>query len=94
MGKGCLQLDMANGDIKDLHRRIASGKVLCNIIFMIHNVDLLQWFINVTRAKKSAIESEIMHNQQLAEKLHKPIIWKFQKRKTILTVLILWIWKW
>ena len=27
-----------------------------------------------TQANKSVIESEIMHYQQLAEKLHKPII--------------------
>ena len=84
MAQGCFQHDMANADIKDLHRRIASGKVLYDRIFMIHNVDLLQWFINVLIKfllvvlllvqNKSAIGSEIMHNQQLAEKLHKPII--------------------
>ena len=35
----------------------------------------------VTRADKSAIKSEIMPNQQLAEELHNPIIRKFKKRK-------------
>ena len=34
---------------------------------------------DVTGAKKSAINSEIMSNQQLAEKLQKPIIRKFEK---------------
>ena len=29
------------------------------------------------RASKSAIKSEIMHSRQLAEKLHKIVIWKF-----------------
>ena len=84
MSKGCFQHDTANEDIKNLHRRIASDKVLCDRIFMIHNVDLLQRFINVLIKfllvvlllvqNKSAIGSEIMHNQQVAEKLHKPII--------------------
>ena len=35
----------------------------------------------VTRADKSAIKSEIMPNQQLAEELHNPIIRKLKKRK-------------
>ena len=35
----------------------------------------------ITRAYISAIKSEIMPTQQLAEELHKPIIRKFEKRK-------------
>ena len=35
----------------------------------------------ITRAYISAIRSEIMPNQQLAEDSHKPIIRKFEKRK-------------
>ena len=43
-------------------------------------VVLLHVQINL-RANKSAIENKIMSNQQLAEKLRKPIIGKFEKRK-------------
>ena len=37
------------------------------------------WGGDVTGAKKSAINSEIMSNQQLAGKLQKPIIRKLEK---------------
>ena len=60
------------------------------------NRDLLQWFViffdkkppeantsggDITDANKSAINRKIMSNQQLAEKLQKPIIRKFEKLK-------------
>ena len=35
----------------------------------------------VSRADKSAVKSEIMSKQELAEELHKTIIRKFEKRK-------------
>ena len=40
----------------------------------------------VTRASKSAIKSEVMHSRQLAEKLHKTMIWKFS--------LLIWTYLW
>ena len=47
------------------------------------NVDLLQWFINflIKNASGETVKHEITSNKELAEKLHKPIIRKFQKRK-------------
>ena len=50
------------------------------------NGELIQWFINfsnnaVKSSAGSAVKSEIMLNQQLAEELHKPIIRNFKKRK-------------
>ena len=44
---------------------------------------LLHVQINL-RANKSTIENKIMSNQQLAEELRKPIIRKFEKRKSTL----------
>ena len=55
MDKARFQHDMAYGDFKDLNRRTASDKVLCNKAFNYakdpkHDgyqiLDLLQWFIN------------------------------------------------
>ena len=50
------------------------------------NGELIQWFISfsnnaVKSSAGSAVKSEIMLNQQLAEELHKPIIRNFKKRK-------------
>ena len=45
---------------------------------------LLQWYIiffDKKTASSGAIKSEIMSNQELAEKIHKPITRKFKKRK-------------
>ena len=49
---------------------------------------LLQWFFNLKSAlladksaSRSGIKIENISNQELAKKLHKPIIKKFQKRK-------------
>ena len=52
---------------------------------------LLQWFINFFDKKTSAtrsndcvncgIKNESISNNELVEKLHKPIIGKFEKRK-------------
>ena len=55
LDNACFQHDMAYGDFKDLNRRTASDKVLCNKAFNYakdpkHDgyqiLDLLQWFIN------------------------------------------------
>ena len=43
------------------------------------NVDLLQWFIKKTSG--GTVRNEIISNKELAEKLHKPVIRKFEKRK-------------
>ena len=54
LNRTCFQHDMAYGDSKDLNRRTAVDKVLCDKVFYIAknpkmmdvNVELLQWFIN------------------------------------------------
>ena len=47
------------------------------------NVHLVQCFINVLIKKTSGsgIKNENISNKELAEELHKPITWKFNKRK-------------
>ena len=59
--------------------------ILLKIQNMMHfSVDLLQWFIIFSiRSPLSggAVKSETMLNQQLAEKLNKPIIRKLEKQK-------------
>ena len=35
----------------------------------------------IKKTSDRAIKSEEMSNKELAEKLHKPVIWKFNKRK-------------
>ena len=54
--------------------------------FMIKCFDKKSAGCAVTHASKSAIKSEIMHSWQLAEKLHKTIIWKF--------ALLIWTYLW
>ena len=47
------------------------------------NVGLLQWYIDfsIKNTSGETVKHEITSNKELAEKLHKPIIRKFQKRK-------------
>ena len=82
---------MAYGDFKDLTRRTASDKILRDKVFNIaknqkydgNQRGLLQWFIHFFNKKISsgAIKNEIKSNEELAEKLHRPIIRKFKKMK-------------
>ena len=82
---------MAYGDFKDFTRRTASDKycmVKYLILLKIQNVmdinaDLLQFSINFLIKKTSGrgIKNENISNKELAEKLNKEIIRKFEKRK-------------
>ena len=88
---------MAYGDFRDLARRTASNKVLCDKAFLniVQNTkyDGYQcWFASVaykcldekwTSANTSggAIKSDLMSNQQLPDALHKPTVTKFRKHK-------------
>ena len=90
LDKAYFQHDMAYCVFKDLARRTASDKILCNKVFnmlkicniMDINVDMPQWSINFLRKNcRSGIKTEDISNQQLAEELHKPIIRKFNKRE-------------
>ena len=82
---------MAYGDFKDLTRRTASDKY-CMIKYLILlkiqnvmdiNADLLQFSIIFLIKKTSGrgIKNENISNKELAEKLNKEIIRKFEKRK-------------
>ena len=82
---------MAYGDFKDLTRRTASVKILCDKAFSIaKNLKddgyqrSFSWMVYKSFEKNAsggAIENENMCNKVLAEGLHKPIIWKFHKKK-------------
>ena len=80
---------MAYGDFKDLNRRAAADKVLCDKAFNIAKypkydeyqrglVSMVYKFFN-TKTSGSGIKN--ISNKELAEELHKPIIIKFNKRK-------------
>ena len=89
--KTCFQLDKAYGDFKDLTRRTDSDKILCDKAFNIaksrkhdgyqHGIDPMVYKSFGKETSSKMIKIEIMSNKELAEKLHKPIIKKFKKRK-------------
>ena len=82
---------MAYGYFKDLPRRTASDKVLCNKAFDIaknpkyngyqHGLALMVYKSFDKKASSSGITNENMSNQELAEELHKAFIRKFEKQK-------------
>ena len=91
LDKGCFQHDMTYGDFKDLTRRRAPDKILCDKAFDIAKYPKygeyqrgLAWmvyrFFDKTTSGR-ATKFEIMSNKDLAEELHKLIIRKLKKRK-------------
>ena len=91
LDKACFQHDMAYGKYKDLKRRTKSDKVLKDKAFAIANnpkydgyqrglVSMVYNFFD-KKSKGSGIKS--MPNQQLANELHKPIIRKLKKKKSV-----------
>ena len=82
---------MTSGDFKDLTRRTAFDKILRDKTFSIaknpkyygYQRGLTSMVYKVFDKKTSggSIKNEDMSNKILAEKLHKPIIRKFNKRK-------------
>ena len=95
LDKACFQHDMASGDFENLTKRIALIKscvikhlILLKVRIMRDiNADLLQWPIKLLMNNScgSGIKNEKISNQQLAEKLHKPIIKKIEEKKSTLT---------
>ena len=91
LDKACFQHDMAYGDFKDLTRKIASDKVLCDKAFNItknpkydgYQRDLASMVYKLFDQKScgSGIKNDNISNKELAEELHKPIFRKFKKRK-------------
>ena len=82
---------MVYGDFKDLPRRTAPDKILCDEIFDIaknlkydgYKRGLASVVYNFfdKKSARGAIRSDIMSNLQLAEALHKPVIRKFERWK-------------
>ena len=82
---------MVYGDFKDLPRRTAPDKILCDEIFDIaknlkydgYKRGLASVVCNFfdKKSARGAIRSDIMSNLQLAEALHKPVIRKFERWK-------------
>ena len=85
---------MAHGDFKDLPRRTASDKVLRDKRF---NVAKSQKYDGYQRGLASVVYKffdkkslgsgiAMLQNKQLAEELHKPIIRRFKKSKSIFII--------
>ena len=91
LDKACFQHDKAYGYFKDLARRTQSDKILKDKASAIANNPRYDGYqkglasmvhkLFDKKLKGSGIKNEIKQNQQLAIKLHKPIIRKFKKRK-------------
>ena len=85
------QHDMGYGDFKDLTRRAAADKILCdkarNIVknpqydrYERGLLPVVYKFFN-KKFSNTGFKSKIIPNQELGEDLHKPIIWKSEKQK-------------
>ena len=90
---------MAYGNFKDLEGRTASDKVLRDKSFNIAKnskyegyqrglASMVYKFFD-KKSKGSGVNIEMMHNEQLAKELYKPIIRKFKKGKFILDLKII-----
>ena len=88
LDKACFQHDMAYGDFKDLAKRTAADKVLRDKAFKIASdpkydgyqrglASMVYKFFD----KKSSESGITNENYKLANKLHKPMIRKFKKKK-------------
>ena len=81
---------MAYGDFKDLARRKASDKVFRDKAFNIGKIPKYEGYQRGLasmvykcfdkKSKGGGVNIEVKHNEQLAQKLHKPIIRNFKKR--------------
>ena len=91
LDKACFQYDMAHGDFKDLNRRTTADKVFRDKAFNIsknqkydgYQCEIASMVFKFFDKKtfRGTVENKIKSNNELAEKLLKPIIRKFEKRK-------------
>ena len=91
LDKACFKHDMVYRDFKDLNRKTAADKVLCDKVFIIaknlrydgcqHGLPSMVYKLFDKKTSGSGIKNEIISNKQLAEELNKPVIRKFNKRK-------------
>ena len=89
--ESCFHHDVAYGDFKDLPRKTAADKVLHDETFNIaknlkydgyqHLLASVVYKFFDKKTSAGAVESGHMLNQQLAQKLHRPIFRKFGKQK-------------
>ena len=89
---------MAYGDFKDLNRSLSADKVLSDKAFNIaknpkydwRQRDLTSMVSNFFDEKTSGsgIKNKNISNKELANELHKPIIWKFNKINYVHLLLI------
>ena len=90
LNKTCFQHDMTYGDFKDLAKRTASDKVLRDKAFNIaknpkydgyqRGLASMVYKCFDKKAKGGVLNMPLDFNEQLAEKLHKPIIRNFKER--------------
>ena len=93
LDKACFQHDAAYSDSKDLVKRTQSDKILKDKAFEIasdpkydgyqRGLASMVYKLFDKKSKGSGIKNVIKENQQLANELHKPIIRKFQKKKSV-----------
>ena len=78
---------MAYGDFKDLARRTAADRVLRDKAF---NIAKDPKYDGYQRGLASMVykffDNKMPQNEQLAEELHKPIIRKFKKKKSVFNI--------
>ena len=89
--EACFQYDMAYEDFKNLSRRTTSDKKLLDKAYSIaknqqydgYQRGLASMVYNflIKTASSGAIEREVEQNKELAEKLQRPIIRKFEKSR-------------
>ena len=91
LDKTCFQHDMDYGDFKDVTKRTASDKILCDEAFNIaknpnndgyqRGIASIVYKIFNKKASDGTVKNEHISNKELCEELHKPIIRKFEQRK-------------
>ena len=94
LDKACFTHDAAYSDSKNLTKRTVADKILKNKAFDIakdpkydgYQRGLASMVYKFFDSKVSGSGAKLIpQNEQLAEELHKPIIWKFEKRKVYST---------
>ena len=90
LDKTCFQHDMDYGDFKDVTKRTASDKILCDEAFNIaknpnndgyqRGIASIVYKIFNKKASDGTVKNEHISNKELCEELHKPIIRKFEQR--------------
>ena len=86
-----IQHNMAYGNVKDLTRRTASGKILRDKAFNVaknpkyygyqKGLASMAFKLFDKKTSRDAIKNKNMSNQELAEEIHKSIIGKFENEK-------------